>query len=281
MRISQHHIDTFHHQGFAVVENFLTREEVASALAGFHEVFAPTPDQRRAGKQVDGAQALFPWDHSGLNHAATHPDIIDAAERVIGTREIRLSDSDVNVRYAGEDVDDGFHVDVGNNTLGPVVPEDHGNMTFSMTLTDVKPGMSPTRMVPWGRPDSEAVEMTLPAGSLYFYSTHVTRHSASKFTAPSGFRAAMWTIWSRKDRIWDCGRGYTYKWCGGHKDAALKRFIAESDPRRLELLGFPAPGDPLWNETFIAGMAARYPGFNTAPYLDALAVTSGASPLRP
>lgn len=274
MRITDQHIATYHRQGFAMVEDFLTREEVTSALQGFHALFAPDIAGWRAGQQIRQDQALFPWDHSGLNHCATHPEIIAAAERIIGTREIRLSDCDVNVRYAGETYWDSYHLDQPNNTLGPVRPEDHSNISFAIVLTDVQPGMAPTCLVPWGKTDGESVTMTVRAGTLYFYSTHTTRHAASQFTAPEGYRAAMWTMYSRKDRLWDCARPFGYKWGGGQKEVAIKRFIAESTPRRLELLGFPAPGDALWSESFIQGMAERYPGFDVKPYLEALAVAA-------
>ena len=51
-----------------------------------------------------------------------------------------------------------------------------------------------------------------------------------------------------------------------HQVAAMHRFMAEATPRQRELLGFPPPGDSLWTEEFIAGMATRYPGFDAEPY---------------
>ncbi|MBA3709419.1 MAG: hypothetical protein H0W83_11455 [Planctomycetes bacterium] len=261
------------------MERFLTPEEVADALAGFHQVFAPDHQGFVQGRTPDRTQQVFPWDHSGLNRAAVHPELVAAAERIIGTRDIRLADSDINVRYAGEQLGDGFHVDVGNNTLGPIIPEDHSNITIALVLTDVQPGMSPTRMVPWGRPDSEAEPMTVPAGSLCIYSTFSTRHSATTFSAPTGYRATMWTIWCRADRPWE-GRSFTYKGCGWQKEAALKRYVTEATPRQLEMIGFPPPGHPLWTRAYIDGMAQRYPGFETAPYVEALSFADGSAQIR-
>lgn len=274
-RITDAHIEHYRRHGYAVVERFLTREELAAAMAGFHGQFAPTEAEHRAGRQPEWPQQLFPWDDSGLNAVALHPELIDAAERIIGTREVRLSCGDVNVKYGGWG-DRNFHVDVGNNTKGPTRDwrqEDHGNITMAFVLTDVTPEMGPTLVVPWGCSDEEAVPMTLPAGSVFIYSTHTTRHSPSRFTADHGLRATLWTIWCRKDRPWDWGRAFTYKGCGGQKDAALKRVIAEATPRQREMLDFPAVGDPLWTEEFVRGMAERYPGFDPAPYLVAAART--------
>ncbi len=269
--ITDAHIATYRRQGFATVPGFLPCDQVERVRAAYHRQFAPDWADYVAGKRPDAQQALFPWDDSDMNRLTLHPEIIDAATRIIGTPGVRLSDCDVNARYAGEGHQPWVHVDQGNNTLGPVRPEDHGNITFVVLLVDVLPGMSPTRLFPWGRPDDEAVDMLMPAGSLFFYSTHTTRHTVTPFTAPTGMRAAMWIMYCRQDQPWDCARPFTYKWCGGHKDAAIRRVIAESTPRQLEMLGFPAPGAPLWTESFIRGMAERYPGFDTAPYLAAQA----------
>ncbi|MBA3846915.1 MAG: phytanoyl-CoA dioxygenase family protein [Planctomycetes bacterium] len=268
--ITDAHIATYRRQGFAVVPGFLPRDQVERARAGYHACFAPTYEDYIAGQQPNREQALFPWDHSAMNQLTLHPEIISAAERIIGTSAVRLSDCDINVRYAGEGHQAHVHVDQGNNTLGPVRAEDHANITFVTLLSDVQPGMSPTRLFPWSRPDDEAVDMALPAGSLFFYSTHTTRHTVTPFTAPAGMRAAMWIMYCRQDQPWDCARPFTYKWCGGHKDAAIRRVIAESTPRQLEMLGFPELGAALWTEAFIRGMAERYPGFDTGPYIAAL-----------
>ena len=98
MFIDEHHISEYCRQGYTIVPAFLSRDEVGAALAGFHHLFAPDDRGFRAGQQINTDQARFPWDHSGLNHCATHPDIIDAAERIMGTREISLSDTDINIR---------------------------------------------------------------------------------------------------------------------------------------------------------------------------------------
>ena len=268
MRVTDDHIATYRSRGFAVVEQFLDAAEVASAMAGFHQVFAPDFAGFQQGKLPDYGQALFPWNHSGLNQACVHPELIHTAERIIGTRDIRLADSDINVRYATQTVEERFHIDHGNNTLAPELPEDHSNITLALVLTEVKPGMAPTLVVPKGAADHEAVPMCLPAGSLYIYSTMHTRHSASPFTAPTGLRATMWTIWCRSDRPWE-GRSFTYKSAGYQKEPALVRFIAESTPRQLEMIGFPPPGHQLWTNDYLDGMAKRYPGFRTEPYREA------------
>ena len=266
MHISDQQLDTYRKQGFLIVENFLTEEERRAALDGFFSLFSPPyEDYAAAGEQNRTPhQALFPWDHSGLNHVTVHPDLISAAERVLGTREIKLDEGHLGMKYAGEQHWTDFHVDYGNNTLGPIIePDDFMHLACFYCFDDVDAGLAPIRMVPNGRPDAEFVPMIVPGGSVCLYSIY-TRHAASDFTAAHGHRPAMWVGFTRKDRPWDGGRTFTYK--SGATPEAMRRFMAEATPRQRELLGFPPPGDPLWSEKFTAAMAARYPGFDPAPY---------------
>ena len=51
---------------------------------------------------------------------------------------------------------------------------------------------------------------------------------------------------------------------------AARRRRMPSSPRphcgSAGLIGFPAPGDPYWDEEAVAGVAARYPGMDMGPY---------------
>jgi len=252
-------------------ENFLNKEERKAAAEGIYQWYAPTyKEWLAAGKQNNTQkQMVFPWDHSGLNHVMAHPDLIDAAERIIGTREIRLCEAHVGVKYYGEEKPMGtppqmFHIDYGNSTLGPIIsPDDFQHISFFYIFEDVKPGMAPILMVPNGRPDSEAVPMIAPGGSIALY-TPFTRHSASEFIVP-GHRANAWVEYSRKDRLWDGSRYFFYQQNGVNVNG-IKRFIEEASPRELELIGFPPPGNELWTDQFLEGMVNRYEGFDPKPY---------------
>ena len=94
MHITDTQLATYKEQGFLIVEDFLTPAEQQSALDGFFTFFAPPYDHYLANDRQNDTprQVLFPWDHSGLNHVTIHPDLIDAAERILGTSEIRLGE---------------------------------------------------------------------------------------------------------------------------------------------------------------------------------------------
>ena len=194
MFVTDDQLAIYRRQGFLIVENFLTKEEQQAALDGFFTFFAPPYDAYvEAGRKNETpGQVLFPWDHSGLNHVTVHPDLISAAERVLATREISLCEGHLGMKYAGEESKEWFHIDYGNNTLGPLLEaDDFMNLVCFYCFDDVEEGMAPIRMVDNGRTDEEAVPMIVPGGSVCLYSVF-TRHSASPFTAPRGHRPVMW-----------------------------------------------------------------------------------------
>ena len=45
----------------------------------------------------------------------------------------------------------------------------------------------------------------------------------------------------------------------------MDHFLTHATPRERELVGFPAPGDPYWDDETRAGVAARYPRMDMTP----------------
>jgi hypothetical protein len=250
--------------GYAVVRDFIPREEAVAALGASYRVYKPPFDAWiAAGRKnpIANPRGHFPWDHAMLNRLCTHPDLIDASERMIGTRRLLLTEAILYVKYQGGDEPVAFHQDYGNNTFGPEVKDPRlmlRNPAFVVYLTDVGPDDAPIRMVAHGRPEAEAVPILGAAGTLIIYTTF-TVHSASHFGPTGRERAALWIMMSDASQLWDLPRAYTYKY--GVDFVAMRRFVREASPRQLELLGFPPAGSPFWSEEVIAGMAERYPGF--------------------
>ena len=119
MFITDEQLAIYRRQGFLIIENFLTKDEQQAALDGFFTFFAPPYGAYVAAGRENKTQGqrLFPWDHSGLNHVTVHPDLISAAERVLQTREIRLCEGHLDMKYAGGESKEGFHIDYGNLSL--------------------------------------------------------------------------------------------------------------------------------------------------------------------
>src|SRR5436309_2610139 len=81
-------------------------------------------------------------------------------------------------------------------------------------------------------------------------------------TAENGVRLSHHLVW----------RAAAYPFAGYHQwsrfgeNALLERFIERTTPRQREVLGFPPPGHPYWNDQTLAGVAARYPKMDMTPY---------------
>ena len=243
MHITDAQLAAYKEQGFLIVENFLTRDEQQAALDGFFTHFAPPYDQYLANDRCNDTpqHRLFPWDHSGLNHVTVHPDLIDAAERVLGTREIRLCEGHLGMKYAGEQYGTNFHIDYGNNTLGPIIePDDFVNLVCFYCFDDVEEGMAPIRMVPNGRPEEEAVPMIVPGGSVCpLQRLHPATRPPISLRQRDTVRSCGWASPARTALV-DGGRTFTYK--SGAQGAAMHRFLTEATPRQRELLRLPAAG---------------------------------------
>lgn len=270
MRIADEDIATLARDGYCVIRGFLTPAEAAAAAAGVHRWFAPDYDGWSAAGQrnpIEHPRDLFPWDDSGLNHAFSHPDLIDASERIIGVRDLRLCEAHLNAKYAGKQYDNlCWHIDYRNNTLGPPLTDRAAMLrhpSFVLYFSDVGPGDAPIRMRRHGDDDGPGEAITGPAGTLVIYTLY-TVHSASEFTDPRGHRLAGWGAMYDARRSFDLPRLFTHK--SGADYAGMARFIREASPRQLGLLGFPPPGDELWTPDYIAGMEDRYPGFDGARF---------------
>ncbi len=247
--------------GFVSLERLIPSQDIATALAGAFTQVGP-PWARRT-EQIARPRPFFPYDDDALNRLVLHPALIEAAEQLMGTRDIQLLTGYTMIRYSDLEHGTGMHVDYVNNTLGPALArDDFQHLSFFIHLDDVDAGHAPIQMVPNGHADSDARSITGPAGTVCAYSIY-TRHSASRFSDP-GHRVTMWVNVARKDRPWD--QALRFDAHAAENAAILKRLIATATPRQLEFLGFPALGDPTWTPAFLRGMVERYPGFVPTPY---------------
>ena len=152
---------------------------------------------RYAGDQFGGVEE-FPYRSWDLNRLAFHPDLVDAAERYLGTEDLHLYKVELWAKYAGAaDYDQPLHRDYGSHSL--VVPRVDGRfqqLTTFIFLSDVTEQDGPTRIVPYERgkdvpftplyiefgalADCE-VPVVGPAGSLLVYRTDIL-HRGSNLT---------------------------------------------------------------------------------------------------
>ena len=108
MRLSDSTLDEIGEQGFALVEGFLGPDELKAAQEALwlhfpkpEDYFAdPAAHDQYARSQFAGVEE-FPYRSWDLNHLAFHPDLVDAAERYLGTTELQLYKVELWAKYAG------------------------------------------------------------------------------------------------------------------------------------------------------------------------------------
>ena len=284
MRVTDAALDEVRDRGFTIVEGFLTDDELQAAREALwlhfpkpDEYFAdPSQHPRFSLSQFAGVEE-FPYRSWDLNRLAFHPDLVDAAERVLGTRELHLYKVELWAKFAGAiDYDQPLHRDYGSHSL--VVPRRDGayqQMTTFIFLSDVTDEDGPTRIVPfehsrdvpftplYGEFRSLAefeVPAIGPAGSLLVYRTDVL-HRGSNFTAAGRARYSLLADYQARGSTW----GGKMSWPKQSPERWAK-LMPQCSVRERDLFGFPRPGDRYWNEQTLADVAARYPGMDMTPY---------------
>ncbi len=284
MRVPDAVLDEVREHGFALMDDFLTPDELRAAQEALwlhfprpEEYFAdPAGHGQYAGSQFAGVEE-FPYRSWDLNRLAFHPDLVDAAERYLGTSELHLYKVELWAKYAGaSNYDQPLHRDYGSHSL--VVPRLDGRyqqLTTFIFLSDVTAEDGPTRIVPYdvgrdvpftplyldfGALSDVEVSAVGPAGSLLVYRTDVL-HRGSDLTGAGHARFSLLVDYQVRGATW-AGK-MTWPKQSPHRWAKL---MPRCSVRERDLFGFPRPGDDYWNAQTLADVAARYPGMDMTPY---------------
>jgi hypothetical protein len=285
MRVTDAALAEIWDRGFTVVEGFLDRDTLAAAQEALWEIY-PTPDDyfadpakhaRYARSQFSGLR-FFPYPSWALNRIAVYPDLVDAAERFLGSTDIEIYKIELWAKYAGAiDYDQAHHRDFGNHTL--VVPRRDGlhvQMTTFLLLSDVTELDGPTKVVPleasadfpliprqlpMGELFDREVSITGPAGAILIYKTDVL-HRGSDFRAPGRSRFVMPIDFQQRGWRWMGKMSWPH-----HADRpGMCEAMIKMTPRERDLFGWPPAGSDYWNAQTLADVAARYPGIDLSPY---------------
>jgi hypothetical protein len=284
VRVPEAALDDVRERGFALVEDFLAPGELEAAQQALwlhfprpEDYFAdPARYAEYAASQFAGVEE-FPYRSWDLNRLAFHPDLVDAAERFLGTAELHLYKVELWAKYAGAvNYDQPHHRDYGSHSL--VVPRRDGRyrqMTTFLFLSDVTPDDGPIHVVPYeqgrdvpftplylefGALANVEVPVTGRAGSLLIYRTDIL-HRGSNFTGGQGARFSLLADYQQRGTTW----GGKMAW---PKQAPQRwaKLMPRCTVRERDLFGFPRPGDDYWNDQTLADVAARYPGMDMTPY---------------
>ncbi len=297
MRVPDRCVEELREQGYLVFEGFLEADELAAAQEALwlhyprpEEYFAdPAAHRWLATSQWDGIIRL-PWRSWDLNRLAFHRDLLDLAERFLGSADLRLYEAELWAKYAGAaEYEQSHHRDLGNHSL--VVPKRSDPATQMMSwilLSDVGEEDGPTKLVPlsvgesvpyW--PDTlegsandyvtnylpagafadEEISVTGSAGTLYSFRTD-TVHRGSRMPAE---RSARFILHADYD-VWAPRWTGRVAWAERSLSPDWGELIERATPRERSVFGFPAPGDPYWDEQTLADTQARYPRADLTPY---------------
>ena len=272
-------------QGFTIVEGFLDKDTLQAAQDAMFQIY-PKPDAyfedpkayRHLTKTQFSGITLFPYADWALSRLPVYPDLIDAAERLLGEKDIEIYKVELWAKYAGKiDYEQAHHRDYGNHTL--VVPRAdrvHTQMTTFLLLSDVTEADGPTKIVPrqhtldiplvpnrleMGEMVDKEVSVTGPAGSLMIYKTD-TMHRGSGFKAPGRSRFAMLMDFQARGWRWT-GK---LNWANSANHPAMADTLARMTPRERDLFGWPPVGSDYWTPQTLRDVAARYPAMDMAPY---------------
>ena len=283
MRVSDAKLEEVRERGFAVIEDFAPPDALAAAREALWTEFPrpeayfsdPAAHDKFAKSQFAGIR-YFAYREQALNALPVLPDLIDAAERFLGSPDIDLYKIELWAKYAGAiDYDQPHHRDYGNHTL--VVPRlDQPQLTTILLLSDVSEADGPTHAVPLehgrhlpmtpmilqpGELTEHEVPLTGPAGTLILYQTHVF-HRGTDFTAPDASRFIMMTDFKRRGMPWT-GK---IAWPDQANKSNWSPALAAMSVRQRDLFGFPPPGSDYWTAETLAGVQARYPAMDMMPY---------------
>jgi len=293
MRVPDRCVADLRQRGYLVFEGFLEADELAAAQEALW-LHYPRPEEYFADPAAHAWLATDqwagivggPWRSWSLNRLAFHLDLLDLAERFLGSADLRLYEAELWAKYAGAiDHEQRHHRDFVNHSL--VVPKRSQPATQMLAwilLSDVGEEDGPTKVVPlsvgesvpyWPVPghhditnclpagmfSEEEVSMTGPAGTLFAFRTDVL-HRGSRMIAERSTRFALlanYDVWGPR---WT-GR---VSWAERATGPDWFEIVERASPRERSVFGFPAPGDPYWDEQTLADTQTRYPRADLTPY---------------
>ncbi len=204
---------------------------------------------------------MFPFDSMALNRLCVHDALIDLAQDLLGTEDVRLYQGLASAKYSAgaPDYEQLLHVDYGNHTL--VVPRSdpgYQHLELFVYLSDVTPERAATRIVSrrltHGIPverlyldlaeyaslyDSEE-SASGPAGSVLAYRPDVY-HRGTSLTEEGAARFMLHVAYKPVATDW---LGFQ-AWPQAAEGKAWHRFMEQASLRQLTVLGFPEPGHPV------------------------------------
>ena len=227
-RFTQAHIDQWRQEGFVIIPDFFSAQEIAPIVTDYERIYGKKGAGDFAGselnlKEEDGQGAfrnnqfknidILPYDGSiEMNLISLHPALIEFAKQVLCSDDVHLYQSHTWAKYTGEaDYDQAHHCDFRNHTL--TVPADSPSQRTAdivIYLTDVTDAHGALHYVTkpdadsvlregaiWGPEPEQQAQLRSKersaagtAGTLVAHSID-TFHRGTNLTLPGGYRYTM------------------------------------------------------------------------------------------
>ena len=108
MRVPDRFVADLRDGGYLIFEGFLEADELAAAQDALwlhyprpEEYFADPPAHAWLATSQWAGEIRGPWRSWSLNRLAFHPDLLDLAERFLGSADLRLYEAELWAKYAG------------------------------------------------------------------------------------------------------------------------------------------------------------------------------------
>jgi hypothetical protein len=301
-------VRAWHQDGFAILPAYVPTADLVAGVAELPMLY-PTADEyhdrvdlernRRFDDEFGGIDD-FPFVSAALSLLAVHPLLIDLAERLLGSADLRVYSIEAWAKYTGAaHYDQHLHRDyLGASLLVPTADVRFGQVEMFVYLVDVPEELGPPAFValrhtvdlpmipnwfpredgrrdpdqprwisPLGRPDlyEQEVRGVGPAGTVAAY-TNRTFHRGTEVVAPRGVRYTLHVNFRPAGSEWQS----RHSWLRQADKPAWSDFVEVASPRQLALFGWPSPGHPFWTTQTIAGIQERHPGLDVTPWRTAL-----------
>ena len=278
-RLTDAHIEELDHEGFIIVPDFISGDELTKLQAAQRRVL-PTYEQIKDDIPQDQAGhsllKCFPHEELDLYRATMNPESIKFARKWLKTQDIHMRVGCLIARYPGHSRggigfdDSNLHIDNGNNSLLPVTEDlrEFGQIGFWIHLEDVEEDQAPLRLVPkrYGRDMTKCIPLVCKGGTLCVF-TNFSLHSASAYARKDGQRFTFGYGFGRADHYWEGFKHYTQL---GENTPVFQKFIGGLSAAERQLWRFPPAGHPYYTEQTLKLLEDQYPGWDADEYRRAI-----------
>ena len=278
-RLTDAHIEELDHEGFIIVPDFISGDELTTLQAAQRRVL-PTYEQIKDNLAQDQAGhsllKCFPHEELDLYRAAMNPESIKFARKWLKTQDIHMRVGCLIARYPGHSRggigfdDSNLHIDNGNNSLLPVTEDlrEFGQIGFWIHLEDVEEDQAPLRLIPkrYGRDMTKCIPLVCKGGTLCVF-TNFSLHSASAYARKDGQRFTFGYGFGRADHYWEGFKHYTQL---GENTPVFQKFIGGLTAAERQLWRFPPAGHPYYTEQTLKLLEDQYPGWDADEYRRAI-----------